>query len=253
MTRNIKALGLALLAAFAFSALAVQTASADTTKHQFATTGEAPTVLTGEQEAGEGKHKFTVGEATLTCEHVTFSGTVSGTEADHVSVVPSYTECHDSSGSVPVTVHVNGCTFTFHSDTEETGEGESATTHAPVDIVCPSGKEITITISEAEKPCVVHVPPQTGLHGVTYTNITENEKDAVTVTATVNDIKATSTGGFICLVSGLSSEVKEHKSVYTGATTVTGFKDLSSAEEGEEHKYTDGEQTNIRVKDLAID
>lgn len=248
MSRKIKALGLALFAAFAFSAIVAQAASAAVEEHEFVTTGEETTVLTGHQESGENHHTFRVGsvERTLTCHVATFSGTVVGKEVDHVEVVPKYEECRsDLSSTGAATVHTSGCTYTFDSDTEETVINEVAETHATVSLTCPESKYITII----DSGCEIRVPPFKELHGVTYENYQDNELDAVTVKATVREIPAFSTGGLPCFVAGLTNIVgKEHKSVYTGGTEVTGYKDESTTAEGEEHKYTEGAQTNITVK-----
>lgn len=248
MTRNIKALGLALLAAFAFSAIVAQGASAVAEEHEFETTGEQTTVLTGHQETGENHHTFTIGETVLTCHIATFEGTMAGVRADHVELVPTYKECHSNiektTNSAKVTV--NGCTFTFDSDTQETVTNEVAETHAPVSMTCPAGKDITIV----QLSCVIHVLPFEGLHGVTYTNLPNHGpggKDAVTVTATVTGIPTTTTGGLACLAAGLGFAHKTWESTYTGKTEVTGYEDLSSEEEGTEHEYIEGNQTNIAV------
>lgn len=242
MTRNLKALGLALLATFAMSAIAAQAASA--TNHTF-TSDEEETVLTGSQV---GVHHFSVNGVTVECKDADFRGTVVGEAADHVAVHPEYGgPCFLGEGgdSVEVGVDTDACTYTFDSDTTENPhplagkeEGEE---DAPVDIVCPEENEIVISGGG----CTIHVPSQAGLHGVTYDEVEDEGKDAIEVSATVNTITAVSTGGLACAVLGLGFGTTHHTDgIYTGDTLVTGFKDGG---ETSTHNYTEGDQNNIGI------
>lgn len=251
MIRNLKALGLALLAAFALSAIGAQAASAELENHKFETTGETATVLTGAQESGADDHSFTITEkeVVLTCHHATFRGTQEGTSADAVELVPEYTECTSNLGINP-TVDTNGCTYKFYGETTENPDTPEVT-DAPVSLTGCNNPEVGITITAAG--CNIHVPEFEKLHGVTYKNLKEhgpnNNKDAVTVTATVDKIPTISTGGFACLLAGLGSGVNEYVSDYVGKTIVTGYEDEGTHEEWtKEHKVTEGAGvTNILV------
>lgn len=79
MTRNLKALGLALTAVLALSALGASTVQAKPR----ATCAEYPCVITGEaikHGLSETMHQFVVGAKTLTCTTVKFDATVQSAE-----------------------------------------------------------------------------------------------------------------------------------------------------------------------------
>lgn len=87
MIRNLKALGLALVAVAAFAAFASASASAA----EFHSEGKG-TTLTGAQET---VNTFTANAGTTHCQSAKFTGTTSGTSTTQATqkVTPSYTEC----------------------------------------------------------------------------------------------------------------------------------------------------------------
>jgi hypothetical protein len=225
MTRRFKALGLALLAVFAMSAVAAVGAQAENIEHTFNSEAN-PTNFTG---TAEGDHVFTIGsgESTLSteCETIHFDGTETGTESDSVTIVPTYDKCTTSFGAAEVIE--NHCAYVFDSDT--TTHGEPAEEHAPVNIECASGNKFEIKVPSFG--ITVTVGPQEGLHGVHYTNVEDPEtgKEAITVAATVKGI-AWTCDGFLCdLAAGTSGA----DGTYTGDTIVTGFEDKGPAAENE--------------------
>lgn len=242
MNRNLKALGTALLAAFALSAIAAQGAIAAEDNHEFTSNAaNETTVLTGTQTT---QHVFTVTGIETKCEVAEFSGTVAGNTEDTVEVHPVYEEC--TFGPVGVTIHTGGCTYTFDSDTTENTHVGSVK-DAPVTIT--EDCEITLTASG----CVIHVTPGQTRHGVTYENIANHgpgEKNAVKVSATVSTIEVTSTGGFSCLVAGLGFGVEHHTDgTYTGDTVMTGFEDDGTThEEMTNHEYKHDAQVDVDVE-----
>src|SRR4051812_13118416 len=95
----IKILGLALLAAFALTAVLASAASA-----QF-TSNKEHTILSGSQKEGT-NDVFSAGEGfgAITCENGTFNGTLVNKSETSVVLTPTYENCKDSFGR---TVHTH--------------------------------------------------------------------------------------------------------------------------------------------------
>jgi hypothetical protein len=134
MIRNLKMLGLAMMAMFAFSAVATSVASA---VEPFEFTFGAKSTLTGAQVASEPNEFKTKGGAIITCANAHFDGvgTYENPTTD-VTVTPTYSNCvaHVGASTFPATVTHNGCTYTFTAGTlleTHTGEGS-------VHLVCPT-------------------------------------------------------------------------------------------------------------------
>ncbi len=232
MIRNLKVLGLALVAVFAMGAMAAQAASAADTF----TSDTSPTIFTGNQA---GTNVFTVGSASVSCPVARFKGTETGSSATTVTVHPEYEgnaggECQVSPiGSA--TVNTTGCNYIITSETHENAAHEK---HATVSIECatttsPSHVTHEITVNG---PCVIHVPGQTEAEledGVVFENGTEvvggvNKKD-IKITATVTGITAVVTDSFACTIGGLSPGTYTN-GTYKGSVTVTGYVDNSGTE-----------------------
>ena len=199
MTRKIKALGIASVAALALVAVMATTAQA-----QFTSTS-THTIISGSQE---GSHVFTAGEGfgSITCTTATFSGTSSSTNASSQVITPTYSSCKDSFGRT-VDIDNSGLTYNF------TVTGHSGGT--PTGSVHVTGS-MTLTItSGGSVVCTVHiVSPQTAT-GVTYHSVPAGLK------ATQNTIglKSITTGSFFnCGVS----EGEHTEGTYTGTTNLTG-------------------------------
>ena len=161
MKRNLKALGLALVAAFAISSLVASAAQA-TSQGKF-TAAKYPAVFTGSQDAtATNAFTITAGNGQTTCKIATYEGTL--TEAStKITVTPHYTEC--TSSGLAATIHLNGCHYIFEAGTWTQADN---VTHGSAQIVCPAGKQIQITAG----PCIVDVYPQTVPNGgVTFTNL----------------------------------------------------------------------------------
>jgi hypothetical protein len=145
MIRNLKSLGLALMAVAAFGVVGVSAASAA----EFHSEG-ATTTLTGTQTS---QHVFTTTAGTVKCNTATFSGTQSGATTQFVTVTPFYSGC-TAFGFINVPIHVNGCTYTF--DANNSGQ---------VQIKCPAGKVIEITTPGG---CTTTIGSQSGLKSTSY-------------------------------------------------------------------------------------
>jgi hypothetical protein len=214
MIRNLKALGLALVALFAMSAVAASVASAETPGVITSDLNKTAVTLKGTDTGGETvvegekvfDNSFTVtvlgNTIKLRCPESHYTGHKALTEAEtkeekkhqpltvgetKITVVPTYTNCTD--GTNVINVAMNGCDYDFY-DATTTG-GIAGTYGVTVDIVCPEGKKIEITGGV----CTVKVGPQAGLKGFHLTNTPAGAttKDDVDITGTVT-VKATACG-----------------------------------------------------------
>lgn len=211
--RNLKILGLALVAVFALSAMAASMASADDL-----TAEKYPVTLTGDQDGQT--DVFTTTAGTVTCKKASYHGTISGPSTE-VSATPTYSEC--LALGFTGTIDMNECTYKFKI-------GGSGSTTSTVDIVCPAGKEITVTaIAAGTTKCIIHVPPQTGLTHVNWTNVAGPPKE-ITGDIEITNLKYSHTGtappspavgtGLGACTTGSATNGK-----YTGKAKVIGEED----------------------------
>lgn len=198
MNRKIKALGLALVAALAMSAMVASAAQAG----EFHSAA-SHTILHGEQE---GTHVFTVGEGfgNITCTTATFEGAQTSSTASSQTITPKYSGCKDSLGER--TTHVTGGKFTFTPPSTATGD-------AQVHIIEPF--TLDITPENGFSTCHVQIDNQT-VNGLVY----HNSSGKVQVTTKSTGITSTvlSGGFFNC---GTTNGLK-HGGTYTGNTLMAG-------------------------------
>ncbi len=208
MTRNLKALGISLVAMLALSSAVVSTASALDTF----TVPKAGTILTG--TGGPHILQMTGTSYKSECSHVKIKATAKAAPSSQITTekieytgktpIPAETEntkCESSFGDV--TFDPNGCGYVLTGDT---AAKDKDTTDARVSIECPIGNAFTITTAPAVA-CTIHVPAQTPTEGgVTYTNGTNAKGQAdVTVHATITGLTY-STTGLGCAFAGLPAE-----------------------------------------------
>jgi hypothetical protein len=211
MIRNLKVLGLAMVAVLAMSAMVASAASA----HEFKSEA-ASTQLTGKQV---GEHVFTAEGNEVKCTTATFNGTQSGTEADEVTIHPEYGKGLDPEGNpgkcrfsaLTATVTTTGCDYKFDSETSEAG-------HATTQVVCAEKSNITISLSG----CTITIGAQTVDGGVSFDNEGSGTTQQVKVTATATGIDY-SASGFGCSLAGIKTGAHSD-GTYNGTTTVTGEK-----------------------------
>jgi hypothetical protein len=199
MTRNLKALGLALVAMLAMSAVVASAASAQSVPTQKFTAMDNtyPESFHGVNAAGQ--ETFTTEAGTVECAS-TFSGTANAA-SQHIVATPVYTGCK-AFGFLNATVAMEGCNYTFQLTTTLTNPHRY---QAHVNVVCPAGKSIKITAGT----CVVTIGGQTGLTTVDLENRADTK--AVLVRPTVGGINYTVvTDGFGCPFTGTGAK--------TGAT-----------------------------------
>jgi hypothetical protein len=242
MTRNLKTLGLALVAAMAMTALTASAANA-----QFEA-DKVPVTLTAGQTT---QHVFETAEGDVTCTTAEFHGEQNETPVTEVTITPVYTDCeaagleaeitgfgHYGESEGPETV-ANPCDYVFHAD-------------GTVDLVCgedPHDGEGHVVIDTAGG-CDITIPEQTELATVTYENegvshkveeetISTPDTDDVLVTADVEDISYENTGHtFLCTLAGITHyDEMTHDGTYDGASTLIGEDPISGAHIGiEAHK-----------------
>ncbi len=220
MTRNLKVLGLALTAVLAMSAV-VAASGAQAVVPQFHCTSTTENcIVTGKSNIG----KLLVTNVEVKCKENTgvagarYEATIpkTGTTA---TITAAYGNPTTGKGctlaSLPLTVNMNGCDYTFNSVEPEAGLEGTAT----VDINCPAGKVIEIVSPSA--PCTITIEPQTGLKHVTFTNSKTPEPTDVTANVTVTGIATISHGaGCPCP----ETETLKNGSL-TDTITLEGFND----------------------------
>src|SRR5215207_2573751 len=214
MMRNLKVLGLALVAMLAMTAVAASAASAD----EF--TGETNPVplLTGKQ-TGAGD-VFTTTSGIVKCKEVSYKATNVASGVTAVNATPTYPvktplgEQNCTAFGFPAEIHTNECTYRF---TINAGAG---VTTGKLDVICPAGKEITVTaVSAGVTKCTVHVPAQEIGAGITYSNTGAGATREVDITANIsNALTYKHTAG-----SGVGACTSGHGlGSYAGAGIVTG-------------------------------
>ena len=249
MTRNLKAFGLALVAAMALGAIGAQGASAAVV-HSFNSASEH-TVLTGKTESYSNSENKSIETFTATAEltvecYGTYEGTISKKEVDTVTVHPKYSGCKGGAS-----VHTSGCNYIFGSDTTEDANHSASTEHASVSLECEASHWIEITRpgcnitfgDEASSKAV-----NQSLHGVTYKNVKDPVKHAITVTATVRTIHYEVTSGSFCGLAGHPAGTYKNGKL-DGLVEVTGF-ESSIVESGSTTNgvvWKHGAQTDITI------
>jgi hypothetical protein len=217
MIRNLKALGLALVAVFAFAAISASAASAETKIHGALTTTPNGTANIKGTEDGL-DHKFVVGGGvgTVECENTEFDGHIAG-KTTSPTFTPTYNNCSMTLFGTkrPVTVTHNECTYTLtaHEFTvgDETGNGQ-------LHLVCPPNKKIEIHVFNDGPPhanlrCTYTVEPQTVNTGITFHNVDKSPggKDVVTLKSLNAPVITKKSFGTVLQCGG-----NEFKSEYTG-------------------------------------
>jgi hypothetical protein len=204
MTRKLKALGLALVAVFAMSAIASASASAEVLFHSESTT----TFLTGEQIA---TNTLDVEGGNVKCSTVKFTASTSSKTVNNITVTPTYSGC-TAFGLVAV-VDMESCDYLLTSADDI------------IHVVCPGSNRIKVTVTpppEGSLTCTVEVGPQT--LSTTYTNeggpsTTRDIKVTPFSFAEVDYNVVYPGSGTKCGKAGFH----ENGGTYTGSITVKGY------------------------------
>jgi hypothetical protein len=236
MTPKLKALGIAFVAVFAMSAMAVSAAQAEGVS-ELTPQENKHAIITGEQV---GRHIFkTSAGQEITCEIAKFDGTINGNSTT-ATVAPTYSECHTTFPKLPATVAPNGCDYLFHGQLTNPAN----TFKASVDVVCPSpgGVESTFEVGiynnagHTELLCTLTIRGQTGKTTNTITNVAGTPDD-VKVVSNVTGIETTSHQA-LC-----GQKTVWQNSTYTGETTVKAYATTGTPE-------VENGQVNLTVSHL---
>jgi hypothetical protein len=210
MTRNLKALGLALVAMLALGAMSAASASATDRVTTEENTGEGITAVRGELNRFE-----ITGGPEVVCETANFAGTVdngdtTGTFVPEYSGEPGegapHVDCTSSAG--PALVDMNECAYILSGNTVE-GDAE-------VWVEC-GDEPIEIDVTGL---LTLSIPEQTPTEGgVAYTNNTPGAGE-VTIDATVQGITYSCAPHFICTLGGIQTE--GNNADYEGTVVASG-------------------------------
>jgi hypothetical protein len=196
MNRTFKILSI-LAAVLALSAVLASAASA---------AGEytcAAYPCEGTATSAFGNDTFTVAGGTVQC-HVEYKTAVINGPVSRLTVTPIFKE-HCKFNAFSASIEMNGCDYVF-----ETPVGSGDNWAAPVEVVCPPEKVITIKVpATTGTTCHLSIPPQTPGGSVAITNDTASGD--VTVDADVTNIHYTN------VVDGVGCPL-EGKGTKTGAS-----------------------------------
>jgi hypothetical protein len=200
MNRKLMALGLALVASLALTAVMASAASAKFTS------GTPHTILSGTQTTA---HKLTPGSGfgAISCTTATFSGTTTATEEADWTIKPTYSGCKDSLGRT-IDIDNESLTYTFTTHTNSSGTS---------DVHVSGGMKMTVTNSSGAVVCTMTTTvPQTD-NGITYKNL--GGTSGIEITTNETNVQSTIEGGFFnCGTSTTTATA----GTYTGSTIVTG-------------------------------
>jgi hypothetical protein len=196
MIRNLKFLGLALVAVFAFSAMAASAASAQ----NGIITSDGPFTLSGVNRAGsaESENALTAFGQEVNCPNATYTGhKVNVTPHEKIAnnssaatITPTYGTCKIG-GTIKATVDMNGCDYVFHLGAT-TGVTDQYKVTATV--VCPTGKHIVLTLftnstfhANNSSFCHITITEAASYDGLT---VTDNTNNTFTVGGEIKNISA---------------------------------------------------------------
>ncbi|HET8862665.1 MAG TPA: hypothetical protein VFM94_05385 [Solirubrobacterales bacterium] len=178
MIRNFRALGLALVAVFALSAMTASAASAQTQGTVTTNDGTAKTLLGTVDEEFLTGNSFTAFKEVVECVKTKYTfhkWNVTPHEAvpykaTTMTVTPHYSECYLFPGKFPATVFMNGCDYVVHiGDTTGLSGNEYKAT---LDVVCPPNKTIQIGIysgaAHSVRVCTWDITSPTGVGGAEW-------------------------------------------------------------------------------------
>ena len=205
MTRNLKVLGLAITAVLAMSAFwSASAQAANPELHCTSTTNTC--TITGTELAA---HTFSIEGGNVRCRS-TLHATLNAKTVSTVSgVTTTLTECR--AFGVASTVNMNGCTFTL---TMVAGSNPAT---ANVNVVCPAGRNITI--SSPSLPCTINIGTQGPLAHVVFNN-SGTEPTHVNASLTVTGIRYTMVEATCPRRGGTFNT-----GTFNGETTLEGFND----------------------------
>jgi hypothetical protein len=160
------------------------------------------TILTGQQTTA---NELSLDVGLFQCQTIQFGGTIAVPTTTTFSLTPKFEGCI-LDGMEALFTH-NGCNWRFH-----VGPNEEHLT-GTVDFVCPDNQ-----VMQIDSPaCVVTIPPQAGLQGVTYGNENAGETRSIVLGISLGGIDYVEHG------NGCANNTETtNNGTYTGKVTVTG-------------------------------
>lgn len=195
MTRTLKAVGIALIAAAAVGAIAATWAWAESSAEIELGTKEGTI-----HAQLDGEATFTRQGRVVICEEAAFFAHVEDHDTAVTTTEPAFAECKPTVIEGKATVAMNECHFNFNltADSEDNFTAIAA-------LGCPEGKEATLTIytlkdtKHEETPiCQYAFPAQENLTTIDLSNLAADEntpKDWVRAHVNLSEIKSTRTHG----------------------------------------------------------
>jgi hypothetical protein len=215
MIRNLKVLGLALVAMLALTAVAASVASAQQGK----LTSDGSFTLKGEETGVEANFLEAFG-LKVQCPGSTYTGHKLGSTTELITsgsttgtLTPQYKQanhnCNVTPGNFKATIDMNGCDYVAHLGV--TTGGVAGTYGVTFDVVCPNEQtSITVTVwttsaletSEPNNPmCKLHVRGAPFNQGLKGAHATDSGAGDITLTGTVEGInvqKTKTTHSLLC-------------------------------------------------------
>jgi hypothetical protein len=200
MIRNLKTLGLAVVAVLALSAMAASAAQA-TPGNSVPTLEGGSGFIHGEDETPSGQ--LTRNGRIVTCATAHYKSTTVTSGDSSITLTPEYSNC--TSAGLPATVTMNGCAFVFTFTAHNLGGGNHTFT-AISHLECPVGKVVELHVysshanhTSGTSLCTYHFGAQNNKTEVSLTNkpieLPKTPKDWVTADITVGQIVSTRTSG----------------------------------------------------------
>jgi hypothetical protein len=217
MTRTLKALGLALLAACALSAVAASSASAATDFITCGTPQISSCDITGTGSATFGTKSSSL---SVTCTSEVYSAKAES-PTENATVTPTYSGCTAFGSNA--TVDTTGCTYLIRGSTTSTTNtsGGSRGNTLASDVRCTAGNSIKVTGAG----CTISITGSAGglnqgLHGIKVDTEGAGTTDDLKLTVEVDGIHYT-TSGFLCGAAGLPGTGTD--GTLTGTATAKGY------------------------------
>lgn len=227
MIRDLKMIGLALLALLAVGASAQGALASEF--HSF-TSAVEPTELTG----SGGVHEWVLSEAAvLKCTSVTLTGVLATKSADELSLTPKYAGC--KLNGVPMIFENRGCKTRYDSDTTP-NPGTGKKDDAVVSLDCGHTGSLFFTTEGEQLSTSLHffdthpaeVPVNQELHGAKYSVVGPEVPSELSVEAHEFGLSFVCTG--VCGIMGLATGTNKGATTI-GSFTVKGYADATHTEQ----------------------
>lgn len=224
MISNLKASGLALVAAFV-----VSTTFASTAFGLQVTATQYPAILKGESIEHHGKPYPTLttsGGVQVTCGNLS-TEVVLEKSVESMTVIPNYEKCEAKIGAeaLPITINMTGCDYFIHGGVQSE---EGHFIEGTVDLTCPegvTGPDLTVyqnpkAHAEGNTLCLLTIDSATNLKESTAVNTAGTPDDLLVESTITTQVKRD--GSLLC---GAANQT----AVTTGSGTVKAYEDVGGS------------------------